>query len=82
MIKTDKGFVQLYKIYGRSETEIKEKLGDILNKNGNISVYTRTYANEVHVLAELVEQDEETAKKTLKAVAKEIKKALGTLVYS
>ena len=82
MIKTDKGFVQLYKIYGRSETEIKEKLGDILNKNGNISVYTRTYANEVHVLAELVEQDEETAKNTLKPVAREIKKALGTMVYS
>ena len=82
MIKTDKGFAQLYKIYGRSETEIKEKLGDILNKNGNISVYTRTYANEVHVLAELVDQDEETAKNTLKPVAKEIKKALGTMVYS
>lgn len=82
MIKTDKGFVQLYKIYGRSETEIKEKLGDILNKNGNISIYTRTHANEVHVLAELVEQDEETAKNTLKPVAKEVKKALGTMVYS
>lgn len=82
MIKTDKGFAQLYKIYGRSETEIKEKLGDILNKNGNISIYTRTHANEVHVLAELVEQDEETAKNTLKPVVKEIKKALGTMVYS
>ena len=82
MIKTDKGFAQLYKIYGRSETEIKEKLGDILNKNENISIYIRTHANEVHVLAELVEQDEETAKNTLKPVAKEIKKALGTMVYS
>lgn len=82
MIKTDKGFAQLYKIYGRSETEIKEKLGDILNKNGNISIYTRTHANEVHVLAELVEQDEETAKNTLKPVVKEIKKTLGTMVYS
>ena len=82
MIKTDKGFAQLYKIYGRSETEIKEKLGGILNKNGNISIYIRTHANEVHVLAELVEQDEETAKNTLKPVAKEIKKALGTMVYS
>ena len=82
MIKTDKGFAQLYKIYGRSETEIKEKLGGILNKNGNISIYTRTHANEVHVFAELVEQDEETAKNTLKPVAKEVKKALGTMVYS
>ncbi len=82
MIKTDKVFAQLFKIFGRSENEIKEKLGDILNKNGNISIYTRKCANEVHVLAELVEQDEETAKNTLKPVAKEIKKALGTMVYS
>ena len=82
MIKTEKGFAQLYKIYGRSEEEVKETLGEILNRNGIISVYTRKLANEVHVLAELVEQDEETAKNALKPVAKEIKKALGTMVYS
>ena len=82
MIKTEKGYAQLYKIYGRSETEVKEKLGDILKMNGNISVYTRRRGKEVHVLAELAEQDEEAAKDTLKPVAKEIKKALGVMVYS
>lgn len=82
MIKTEKGYAQLYKIYGRSETEVKEKLGDILNMNGNINVYTRRRGKEVHVLAELAEQDEETAKNTLKPAAKEIKKALGAMVYS
>ena len=82
MIKTEKGYAQLYKIYGRSETEVKENLGDILKMNGNISVYTRRRGKEVHVLAELAEQDEEAAKDTLKPVAKEIKKALGVMVYS
>ena len=82
MIKTEKGYAQLYKIYGRSETEVKEKLGDILNMNGNINVYTRRRGKEVHVLAQLGEQDEETAKNTLKPAAKEIKKALGAMVYS
>ncbi len=82
MIKTERGFAQLYKIYGRSETEVKDKLGDILKMNGVINVYTRRRGKEVHVLAEVADQDEENAKNTLKPVAKEIKKALGVMVYS
>ncbi len=82
MIKTEKGYAQLYKIYGRSETEVREKLGDILKKNGVINVYTRRRGKEVHVLAEIVEQDEESVKSALKPIAKEIKKALGVMVYS
>lgn len=82
MVKTEKGYAQLYKIYGRSETEIKEKLGEILKKSGAIAVSTRRRGKEVHVLAEIEEQDEETAKNAIKPIAKEIKKALGVMVYS
>ena len=82
MIKTEKGFAQLYKIYGRSEAEVLEILGDIPEKNENIQIYTKVSGHEVHVFAELAEQDEETAKSTLKPVAKEIKKALGAMYYS
>lgn len=82
MIKTDRGYAQIYKIYGRSETEIKEKLGDVLKTGGAVVVYTRRRGKEVHVLAEIEEQDEETAKTKIKPVAKEIKKALGTMFYS
>ena len=82
MIKTEKGYAQLFKIYGRSETEIKEKLGDILKLNGAVTISTRRRGKEVHVLAEVEEQDEETAKNGLKPVSKEIKKALGVMVYS
>ncbi|MBQ7796188.1 MAG: nicotinamide-nucleotide amidohydrolase family protein [Lachnospiraceae bacterium] len=82
MIRTEKGYAQIYKIYGRSETEIKEKLGSILKKSGEIDVYTRRRGKEVHVLAEIAEQDEDSAKAKLKPVAKEIKKSLGTMFYS
>lgn len=82
MIKTDKGFAQLFKIYGKSETEVKEKLGELLNGNGEVSVSTRRRNKEVHVLAECSEQDEDSAKAKIKPVAKDIKKALGAMIYS
>ena len=82
MIKTEKGYAQLYKIYGQSETDIKERIKHILKQGGTSVVYTRRRAREVHVLAETGEQDEETAKNLLKPVGRELKKALGDLYYS
>ena len=82
MIKTENGFAKLYKIYGRSEAEVKEKLGDIPAMDGDIQVITKALGNEVHVLAVMEEQDEEKAKNALKPVGKEIKKALGAMIYS
>ena len=82
MMKTEKGYAQIYKIYGRSETEVKEKLGDLLKKKGAIDVTTRRRGKEVHVLAEIEEQDEDNAKERLKPLHKEMKKALGTMYYS
>lgn len=82
MIKTEKGYAQLYKIYGKSETDVKEALKEILKQGGATVVCTRRRGKEVHVLAETGEQDEETAKNLIKPVAKEIKKALGTMFYS
>lgn len=82
MIKTDKGYAQIYKIYGRSETEVKEKLSEILDKKDAVDITTRRRAKEVHVLAEVEEQDEEFAKEKLKPVHKKIKKTLGSMYYS
>lgn len=82
MIKTEKGYAQLYKIYGKSETDVKEALKDILKQGGGAIVYTRRRGKEVHVLAETEEQDEELAKSLIKPIAKEIKKALGNMYYS
>ena len=41
MIKTEKGYAQIFKIYGKSETEIKENLKEILKQGGAALVYTR-----------------------------------------
>lgn len=82
MVKTEKGYAQLYKIYGKSETEVKEVLKDILKQGGAAIVYTRRRGKEVHVLVETGEQDEENAKNLMKPVTKEIKKALGVMYYS
>ena len=62
MIKTDKGYARLYKIYGRTEGEVRDRLRPILKKGGAAVVYTRRRGKEIQVLAETDEQDEETAK--------------------
>lgn len=82
MIRTDNGYAQMYKVYGRSETEVKERLGDILKRGGAAVVYTRRRGKEVQILVETKEDAEETAKTIVKPVGREIKKALGDLFYS
>ena len=76
MIRTEQGYAQIFKIYGKSETEVKEKLQDLLKCGGAVVIYTRRRGKDVHVLAETQAEDEESAKAALKPVAKEIKKAL------
>ena len=82
MIRTERGYAQIFKIYGKSETEVKEKLQDLLRQGGAVVIYTRRRGKDVHVLAETEAEDEESAKTALKPVAKEIKKALGDMYYS
>ena len=82
MIRTEKGYAQIFKIYGKSETEIKDNLKEVLKQGGAALVYTRRRGKEVHVVVETEEQDEELAKNLMKPIAKEIKKALGPMYYS
>ena len=82
MIRTEQGYAQIFKIYGKSETEVKEKLQDLLKCGGAVVIYTRRRGKDVHVLAETQAEDEESAKAALKPVAREIKKALGDMYYS
>jgi molybdopterin-biosynthesis enzyme MoeA-like protein len=74
MIRTERGYAQIFKIYGKSETEVKEKLQDLLRQGGAVVIYTRRRGKDVHVLAETEAEDEESAKTALKPVAKEIKR--------
>ena len=82
MIKTDKGYARLYKIYGRTEGEVRDRLRPILKKGGAAVVYTRRRGKEIQVLAETDEQDEETAKTVTRPAAGESKRALGDWYYS
>ena len=82
MIKTDKGYARLYKIYGRTEGEVRDRLRPILKKGGAAVVYTRRRGKEIQVLAETDEQVEETAKTVTRPAAGEIKRALGDWYYS
>lgn len=41
MIRTEQGYAQIFKIYGKSETEVKEKLQDLLKCGGAVVIYTR-----------------------------------------
>lgn len=51
MIRTEKGCGQIFKIYGVSETEVKDALKEILNQGSAVPVCTRRRGKEVHVLA-------------------------------
>lgn len=82
MIRTEKGYGQIFKIYGVSETEVKDALKEILNQGSAIPVYTRRRGKEVHVLAETAETDEERAKELLRPISWSIKKALGDMYYT
>ena len=82
MIRTEKGYGQIFKIYGVSETEVKDALKEILNQGSAVPVYTRRRGKEVHVLAETAETDEERAKELLRPVSRSIKKALGDMYYT
>ena len=80
MIRTEKGYGQIFKIYGVSETEVKDALKE--NQGSAVPVYTRRRGKEVHVLAETAETDEERAKELLRPVSRSIKKALGDMYYT
>ena len=67
MIRTEKGCGQIFKIYGVSETEVKDALQEILNQGSAVPVCTRRRGKEVHVLAETAETDEERAKELLRS---------------
>lgn len=82
MVKTEHGYLQMYKVFGKSETEIKERLSGLLSGDGVPAVTVRRRSREVQILVESSETDEETAKLQIKPTGKEIKRLLGDMIYS
>lgn len=82
MIRTEHGYARLYKVYGRTETEVRERLGGILKEGGAAIVSLRKRGPEIHVLAETKTEDEKEARELTKKVGKNIRHALGDWCYS
>ncbi len=73
---------QMVKICGIGESQVEDKLLDLINKQTNPTIATYAKTGEVHlrVTAKAVSQEE--ADKLIKPVVKEIKKRFGDCVYS
>lgn len=73
---------QMVKICGMGESQVEDKLLDLIDgqKNPTIATYAKT--GEVHIRVTAKAEDEEAAKKLVKPVVKEIRNRLGDCVYS
>ena len=69
------------KIYGKSEDEVRQSLGDII-KSDIPSVKIIPFDAEVHVVLSASADTEEDARKIIKPVSKNIKKIFGDAIYS
>lgn len=73
---------QMVKICGYGESQVEDKLLDLIDAQTNPTIATYAKTGEVHlrVTAKVVSQEE--AEKLIKPVVKEIKKRFGNAVYS
>lgn len=73
---------QMVKICGVGESQVEDKLLDLIDKQTNPTIATYAKTGEVHVRVTAGASTTETAQKLIKPVVKEIKKRMGTAVYS
>lgn len=73
---------QMIKVCGMGESQVEDKLMDLIDgqKNPTIATYAKT--GEVHIRVTAKADNEEEAKKLVKPVVKEIKNRLGDYVYT
>lgn len=73
---------QMIKICGMGESQVEDKLLDLIDSQTNPTIATYAKTGEVHLRVTARAKDEDEAKKLLKPVVKEIKNRLGDCVYS
>lgn len=73
---------QMVKICGVGESQVEDKLLDLIDSQTNPTIATYAKTGEVHLRITAKAKDEEEAKKLLKPVVKEIKNRFGDCVYS
>ena len=73
---------QVVKICGVGESQVEDKILDLIDKQQNPTIATYAKTGEVHIRVTAKAATEEDAKKLVKPVVKEIKKRFGNAVYS
>lgn len=73
---------QMVKVCGVGESQVEDKLLDLIDRQTNPTIATYAKTGEVHVRVTASAPTKEIADKLIKPVVKEIKKRMGTAVYS
>ena len=73
---------QMVKICGYGESQVEDKLLDLIDRQTNPTIATYAKTGEVHLRITASAKNEDEAKKLLKPVAKEVKKRFEDSVYS
>lgn len=73
---------QMIKVCGMGESQVEDKLLDLIDKQSNPTIATYAKTGEVHIRVTAKAADEEEAKRLIKPITKEIKTRLGDCVYS
>ena len=73
---------QMVKICGVGESQVEDRVLDLIDKQTNPTIATYAKTGEVHVRVTASAPTKEIADKLIKPVVKEIKKRMGTAVYS
>ena len=73
---------QMVKICGVGESQVEDKILDLIDKQKNPTIATYAKTGEVHIRVTAKAATEEEARKLVKPVVKEIKNRFGDYVYS
>lgn len=73
---------KMVKICGMGESQVEDKLLDLIDKQTNPTIATYAKTGEVHVRVTASAPTAEVADRLIRPVVKEIKKRMGTFVYS
>ena len=73
---------QMVKICGVGDSQVEDRLLEMIDKQTNPTIATYAKTGEVHLRVTAKAADEETARKMIKPVVKEIKNRFGDAVYT
>lgn len=77
----DSHFIKYFKICGMKEKDVRNSLKDVLASDCP-KVTIRTFPGDIHITVEAYDNGQDSAKKLVKPVVKEIKNRLGLNIYA